>query len=221
MNKILLALMAITLVVMHGRVQAAPADGREYRQVAGGVVAGPAQKIEVIEFFAYSCPHCRNIDPLLDQWARSNAGRVALRRVHVNTANSFALHQKLFFTLHKMSGGDTHGQRVFDAFHEDRNYLTSERGIATFISDLGMDKAVFLANFRSPSIEQETQAAQQLQTKFGITRWPAFVVNQRFVTEPEMAASGAADRSEANANALTLQTIDHLVGRSAPSGKRP
>ena len=39
--------------------------------------------IEIVEFFSYACPHCANLDPMLDGWIDGLAESVEFRRVHV------------------------------------------------------------------------------------------------------------------------------------------
>ncbi len=38
-------------------------------------------KIEVIEFFWYGCPHCYNLEPTLEAWAKKLPADVALRLI--------------------------------------------------------------------------------------------------------------------------------------------
>src|SRR3546814_11340939 len=50
------------------------------------VVVDPAQpsdtsgKIEVLEFFAYTCPHCNALEPLVLKWAQPLPGHVEIGR---------------------------------------------------------------------------------------------------------------------------------------------
>ena len=46
-----------------------PEDGREYRTLDRRVpVDAPAEKVEVVDFFWYSCPHCNAFEPMLQAW---------------------------------------------------------------------------------------------------------------------------------------------------------
>ena len=38
-------------------------------------------KVEVLEFFHYGCPHCRNFDPLLEQWVRKLPADVVIEAI--------------------------------------------------------------------------------------------------------------------------------------------
>src|SRR5690606_17721241 len=42
-----------------------------------------ADKIEVLEFFQYGCPHCRAMEPLVHTWLQKQSDDVQLQRVPV------------------------------------------------------------------------------------------------------------------------------------------
>ena len=50
--------------------QGGPTEGTHYVRLSQPVSAGPAGKIEVIEFFWYGCPHCNAFEPVLDAWSK-------------------------------------------------------------------------------------------------------------------------------------------------------
>ena len=68
-----------------------PEDGVDYltldKRVAG---EAPAGKIEVIEFFWYSCPHCNAFEPRLEAWIKKLPSDVAMRRVPVGFRDAAA-----------------------------------------------------------------------------------------------------------------------------------
>src|SRR3546814_14048435 len=72
------------------------------------VVVDPAQpsdtsgKIEVLEFFAYTCPHCNAIEPLVQKWAKTLPDNVVLRPVPVAFNASMEDLQKLYYSLEAM-----------------------------------------------------------------------------------------------------------------------
>ena len=46
-------------------------NGKDYRTLSQRApVDAPAGKIEVVEFFWYSCPHCHSFEPALEAWSR-------------------------------------------------------------------------------------------------------------------------------------------------------
>ena len=59
-----------------GRRPAIPGD-----QPAAAV--GHPGKIEVLEFFAYTCPHCAAMEPLVEDWAKTAPPDVVLKQVPI------------------------------------------------------------------------------------------------------------------------------------------
>ena len=59
---------------------AAPAykAGKEYLTVHP-MAPTPADKIEVVEFFAYTCPHCLQFHPVFHEWAQKAPEDVSIR----------------------------------------------------------------------------------------------------------------------------------------------
>ena len=60
-------------------------------------------KVEVIEFFWYSCPHCNAFEPAFAQWVKNAPKDVVVRRIPVSFRDDFAPQQRLFFTLEAMA----------------------------------------------------------------------------------------------------------------------
>ena len=66
-------------------------------------------KVEVIEFFWYSCPHCNAFEPQLEAWVKKLPADVVLRRVPVAFRDNFVPQQRLFYVLEAMNRLDLHG----------------------------------------------------------------------------------------------------------------
>src|SRR5687768_17298611 len=83
--------------------QKKPEEGKEYRKLDKVVpVEAPPGKIEVIEFFWYSCPHCNAFEPKLVSWIKSAPADVVIKRVPVAFRDDFVPQQRLFYALEAM-----------------------------------------------------------------------------------------------------------------------
>ena len=65
-------------------------------------VEAPAGKVEVVEFFWYSCPHCNAFEPALSQWVKKLPKDVVFRRVPIAFQSSFVPQQRLYYALEAM-----------------------------------------------------------------------------------------------------------------------
>ncbi|KAB2901610.1 MAG: thiol:disulfide interchange protein DsbA/DsbL, partial [Burkholderiaceae bacterium] len=69
---------------------AQPREGKDYRKLGKPVASeAPAGKIEVVEFFWYSCPHCNSFEPTFAAWMKSAPKDLSVRRVPVAFNGSF------------------------------------------------------------------------------------------------------------------------------------
>src|SRR3569833_3771645 len=103
-----------------GRAQIKPPeDGHDYRTLEKHApVDAPAGKIEVVEFFWYSCPHCNAFEPLLQAWSRKLPEDVSQRRIPAAIRDDMVPQQRLFYTLEAMGKLPDLHVKVFDAIHK-------------------------------------------------------------------------------------------------------
>src|SRR5690349_9891365 len=74
-----------------------PREGSEFHRLRQPApVDAPAGKIEVLEFFSYSCVHCHNFEPLLEDWEKRKPADVVLRRTPVAFSRDFVPMQRLY-----------------------------------------------------------------------------------------------------------------------------
>jgi thiol:disulfide interchange protein DsbA len=182
--------------------QKKPEDGAEYRSLdKRAAVEAPPGKIEVIEFFWYSCPHCNAFEPKLVSWIKRQPPDVVVKRVPVAFRDDFVPQQRLYYTLEAMGKVDEIHHKVFEAIHVKRNPLAREEVIADFAAQNGLDKAKFLELYNSFSVQTKTRRASQLQDAYKIEGVPAIGIAGRYYTDGTMA--GNMDRA--------LQVTDYLV----------
>ena len=56
-------------------------------------------RIEVVEFFWYGCPHCNNLQPSLEAWLKRKPADVELRRIPAIFRESWVPHARLYLSL--------------------------------------------------------------------------------------------------------------------------
>ena len=77
LNASVLALSGLALPVW---AQGGPVEGKDYLRVAQPVPM-TGDKIEVVEFFGYWCPHCNAFEPALEAWVKKLPATVNFRRM--------------------------------------------------------------------------------------------------------------------------------------------
>jgi protein dithiol oxidoreductase (disulfide-forming) len=170
--------------------QASPVEGRNYVRLNQPVtVNAPANKIEVVDFFWYGCPHCSAFEPELDAWAKRQPDDVVFSRVPVAfRAEPFTTHQRIFYALEALSLLETMHRKVFYAVHVSRMALDKPADIAAYMTKQGVDAAKFMDAFNSFTTQSKIKRANALVDGYKIDGVPAIGVQGRYYTSGTMAA---------------------------------
>lgn len=187
----------------------APKEGKEYLALSKPAPTdAPKGKIEVVEFFWYSCPHCNAFEPRLEAWVKQLPQDVAFRRAPVSFRSDFEPQQRLYFVLESLNLIDQLHGKVFYAIHVERKNLTTKDAIADWIVTQGVDKAKFLDTYDSFSVVSKTRRATQLQDAYQVEGVPSLGVAGLFYIDGQLA--GSMER--------VLQVTDYLVAQQRKAG---
>ncbi len=196
-------LLAATSLACTGlaHAQRRPREGADYRALSRPApVDAPAGRIEVVEFFWYSCPHCNAFEPALEAWSRRLPADVVLRRVPVAFREDFVPQQRLFYALEALGRMDLHA-KVFHAIHQERQPLNRDDTILAWAQRQGLDRARFQEAFTAFGTAGKVRRAIQLQDAYQVDGVPSLGVAGRFYTDGEMTGSMP----------VALQVVDYLV----------
>jgi len=189
----------------HGAVaQSEPMAGRDFRAVnPAQPVEAPAGRIEVLEFFAYWCPHCHSLEPELAQWRTRQPAEVVFRREHVSFRETRI--QQLHYALVALGKVDEKSPRVFHALHVDKVRLETPQKMAEV---LGLDPKSFSEVYESFSVRTRARRGTQVAEAYAIDGVPSLAVAGKYLTAPSMAGS----------NTAALRVVDFLVARERKAG---
>ena len=144
-------------------------------------------KIEVVEFFWYSCSHCNAFEPALNAWAKILPKDVALRRVPVAFRDDFVPQQRLYYALEALGLLAKLHAQVFAAIHVDKLKLASAAEIADWAAKQGVDRAKFTEQYNSFSASTKATRGTQLQNTYKVEGVPALGVAGRFYIDSTLA----------------------------------
>lgn len=178
-------------------------EGKDYAKLGKPApVETPAGKVEVIEFFWYSCPHCNSFEPTFEAWLKAAPKDVSIRRVPVAFNASFVPQQKLYYALEGMGKLNEVHTKVFRAVHVERLPLNKDELIFDWVAKQGLDAAKFKEIYNSFTVSNQVRRASQLQEAYAVEGVPSLGVAGRFYTDGTMAGSMPA----------ALQVADYLIG---------
>lgn len=183
----------------------APQAGKEYMQLAQSVVntAVPAGKIEVLEFFWYSCGHCNNFEPVVAAWAKKQPADVVVQRVPIafqQNANYIPL-QKLYYTLEALNLVDTLHIAAFETIHKERKRLNSDQLVLEWATSKGVDAKKFQETYNSFSVANAVRRATQLQDQYRVQGVPSLAVAGKYYTDGTLTGSFS----------RVLEVVEYLV----------
>ena len=76
-----IVMMAWLLAVLSGCAGTGLVEDRDYVRIDPPQAVASGQRIEVIEFFWYGCPHCYALEPLIDPWMKKLQKDTVFKRV--------------------------------------------------------------------------------------------------------------------------------------------
>ncbi|MGB6243063.1 MAG: thiol:disulfide interchange protein DsbA/DsbL [Castellaniella sp.] len=154
-------------------------------------------KVEVLEFFSYTCPHCAKIEPLVTKWRQTLPDTVAFKGVPVAFNASMKDLQKLYYTLDALGRLDLH-DAVFKAIHQDNQQLFKADEITDWVVAQGVDRTAFTDAFNSFGVQTKITRADELTKAYHIDGTPSLAIGGQYVTSPAQTGSyqGAVDEAD-------------------------
>ena len=177
------------------------------RAEGGYETLSPAQpvqnpdKIEVIEFFWYGCPHCYSLEPSMVAWLKTKPANVEFIRQPAVFSDLWGKHAKAFFTAEALGVGEKVHADFFDAIQNKKQKLTSEDELAKFFVAHGVKDEDFRSAYNSFLVDAKMRQAETMAARYGITGVPAIIVNGKY----RVTATTA--KSQDNMIAVTNQLI--------------
>ena len=146
-------------------------------------------RIEVIEFFWYGCPHCNNLQPALEAWLKRKPADVELRRIPAIFRESWVNHARIYYTLEALGELPRLHQAVYRAIHNENETLTTAAGTAAWAQRNGIDAARWTAAYGSPEVDKRLRFSADATRAYDVPGTPALIVDGRYLTSSGMAES--------------------------------
>ncbi len=172
-------------------------------------------RIEVVEFFWYECPHCFALEPYLEAWVRKLPKDVEFRRVPATFNDRWNLAARVYYALEAMGLIDKLHRPLMDAIHKDRLRITDEKQLSDWLQRQGVDVAKFSSTLKSFAVEGRLKRAQSLVQGSKIDGVPALMVNGQYVVGA--GTGGTEERMLAIADLLVERARKSLAATAPPA----
>ncbi|GAB3672789.1 thiol:disulfide interchange protein DsbA/DsbL [Salinisphaera aquimarina] len=194
MTRRIAAFIALTLTLFAGVAAAQSLITRyvagDHYQVIDNPVAQPEDgKIQVVEFFLYSCPHCYHLEPELKDWRKTLGDDVEFSRVPVLFGAGGQVYARLYYAAEQLGVLDKVHEDIFTAIHEQGRRLLSEDDIRDFMEDHGVDGDRFAEAFDSDAVSDKVRAAGETMRAFRVTATPSLGVAGQYYLSGRSAGS--------------------------------
>ncbi len=160
-----------------------------YDPVMPPPVAMTPDRIEVIQFFYYGCPHCFDMEPGLQDWLQKKAADVVFRYQPAIRNDSWVPLTKAFFILEALMEQKRLHRPIYDNIHFDGALLTEEEGLMAWFDKNGFAKARVRELYNSPEVQKNVDLARKMTSDYKITATPTIVVAGKWAVSSGQAGS--------------------------------
>lgn len=157
-----------------------PQAGKEYTILPTPVPTSEPNKIEVTEVFWYGCPHCYDLEPIINKWSKTLPDDIHFVRMPALFSKLWNIHGQLFITLDTLKVEDRLHSAVFESIRQRQNLLLTPEDMADFVAQHGVDREKFLETYNSFGVQARMEKDKKILNRYGITGVPAIIVNGKY-----------------------------------------
>ena len=157
-------------------------EGKEYLRLKNPQPVETGKKIEVIEFFSYGCPHCADLEPILQGWIKTMPADVQLRRIPVMYQERWIPLARIYYTLEALGEEKRLSPEVFSALHARGMSLWQDKTFFDWAASQGIDRKKVEDMYNSFAISGKVNRARQAAEAYQVQSVPTFVVDGKYAT---------------------------------------
>jgi len=190
-----------------------PVAGKDYLVLNPPLAVDAGERVDVVEFFGYFCPHCNAFDPVIESWVRRMGPRIRFRRSHVVFRDAMLPQAQLYAVLEVLGKTETLHTKVFRAMHDEKLLLADEKQVADFAEKNGIPRQQYLDTLRSPLVQERMKQMIQAQYDCKVESVPTMAIDGRFVTSPDILRDSVGEQPEQAQHLATLLVLQNLLTR--------
>ena len=181
-----LAMFAVTAVS-----GAEPVEGKDYVRLKDAPPVETGNKIEVIEFFSYGCPHCNDLEPFLHAWAEKLPADVQFRRIPVIFQERWKGLARVYYTLDALGEDMRLSPEVFKAVHAQGLPLYQDKPFFDWAASKGLDKTKVSEIYNSFAVTSKLNRATSMAQAYNVQAVPTVIVDGKYLTSSDRVGTHA------------------------------
>lgn len=160
-------------------------EGKDFLRLQNPQAVESGTKIEVIEFYSYGCPHCRDLEEYLGPWIKKVPADVSFKRIPVAFQPAWVNLGKIYYTLEALGREDL-TPKVFQSIHGANVKLYEEKVFFDWAGSNGLDAKKVQEMWGSFAINSKMNRAKTLATNYQVDSVPMLFVDGKFKVQPHL-----------------------------------
>jgi len=159
-------------------------EGSHYMRInADSTLPTDSDKIQITEFFLYSCPHCYELEPKLQKWLEKY-DNVEFTRIPAILGPSWSEMAKFYYVAEKLGKLDELHKKFFYENQQSKNKFISELSIRQYFVLNGVEENVYTKAYYDEEVMEKTNLARTLSIKYNLRGVPVVIVNNKWKVAP-------------------------------------
>ncbi|ASK27572.1 thiol:disulfide interchange protein DsbA/DsbL [Neisseria chenwenguii] len=181
---------AETSVPATGAAASAPAapvtliEGTNYTVLPNAIPQQQADKVEVLEFFGYFCPHCAHLEPVLSKHVKTFKPDTYLSSEHVVWGDEMKPLARLAAAVEMTGEREKADSAIFNAMVEQKIKLNDEATLKNWLAQqTAFDGKKVLSAYENPESQTRADKMAELTKTYQIDGTPAVIVGGKYKVE--------------------------------------
>ncbi|MBR5675178.1 MAG: thiol:disulfide interchange protein DsbA/DsbL [Neisseriaceae bacterium] len=183
--------------------------GKDYTVLQKTIPQLNKDKIEVLEFYAYTCIHCKNLEKELAPKVQNLPTDTYFRPVHIVWDESYTNLARISAAVTSSGTKKDANPAIFSAIFDKNVDLRNPTVFKTWVNTQGAWGKKMLEAYNSPTNVAEAQAMERMTLEYNIDSTPQVIVGGKY-------------RIKSSGNyAQDMQTLDKLIAKVRQERKMP
>jgi thiol:disulfide interchange protein DsbA len=162
-------------------------EGIEYEVLKTPQKVENPEKIQVIEFFSYACPHCYNLEPSVHKWLKNKADNIEFIQVPAIFNAQWEAFAKIYYTAELLGVAKKVHPIIFDAIHGPGKKIKKLDDLKAIFTSNGVSSDDFDNTLNGFSVDNKIRLAKAMTQNYAVKSVPLVIVNGKYKTNSPMA----------------------------------
>lgn len=179
--------------------------GEDYVVLDKPVKTETGNKVEVRELFWYYCPHCFNVEPLVENWLKKLPDSAEFIRQPAVFSDRWEDGANFYYVLEQLGEVERLHGALFDAIHVHKIPFIDTEDFIGWLASNGVDKDKANNAFKSFSVRIKLNKSKINTVKYKTSGVPTFVVNGKYWV----------DAKHAGGEKRLFEVVDYLIQKES------